>query len=214
MDRRANATACRDYAEEHGALPPGVKINSIRTVGVYPLMNNIIHFKGQKSPKRSRISIPTAVWPTVIAAGFPSIRYQRQGLVLRHQGQNYPFMREDDGTPLTYIDVIIVGVSRHYQQGLSPARRVERGLSPAGRSAPRSRATCRIPACRSRSPRPAASARHNEWITKPSGRPRQGMPGPQADGGAADAGDDHQDAGFAADWSRCTSRCRRARWRR
>lgn len=34
MDRRANATACRDYAEEHGSLPPGVKINSMRTVGV------------------------------------------------------------------------------------------------------------------------------------------------------------------------------------
>jgi hypothetical protein len=35
MDRRANAIACRGYAEEHeGTLPPGVKINSMRTVGV------------------------------------------------------------------------------------------------------------------------------------------------------------------------------------
>jgi len=34
IDRRANATACRDYADEHGALPPGVKISSMRTVGV------------------------------------------------------------------------------------------------------------------------------------------------------------------------------------
>lgn len=35
MDRRANAVACRDYAEENnGTLPPGVKINSMRTVGV------------------------------------------------------------------------------------------------------------------------------------------------------------------------------------
>ena len=34
MDRRANATACRDFAEENGSLPPGVKINSTRTVGV------------------------------------------------------------------------------------------------------------------------------------------------------------------------------------
>ena len=34
MDRRANSTACRDFAEEHGSLPPGVKLNSIRTVGV------------------------------------------------------------------------------------------------------------------------------------------------------------------------------------
>ena len=34
MDRRANSTACREFAEEHGSLPPGVKLNSTRTVGV------------------------------------------------------------------------------------------------------------------------------------------------------------------------------------
>jgi hypothetical protein len=35
MDRRANLTACRDYAQANdGMLPPGVKINSWRTVGV------------------------------------------------------------------------------------------------------------------------------------------------------------------------------------
>lgn len=34
MERRANATAVRDYAEKHGALPPGVKLSTLRTVGV------------------------------------------------------------------------------------------------------------------------------------------------------------------------------------
>lgn len=34
MDRKANSTACREFAEEHGSLPPGVKLNSTRTVGV------------------------------------------------------------------------------------------------------------------------------------------------------------------------------------
>lgn len=35
MDRRANSTACIEFAESHdGKLPPGVKINSRRTVGV------------------------------------------------------------------------------------------------------------------------------------------------------------------------------------
>jgi hypothetical protein len=34
LDRRPNATACRDHAEEYGTLPPGVKIHSTRTVGV------------------------------------------------------------------------------------------------------------------------------------------------------------------------------------
>lgn len=35
LDRRANTPACRDFAEQNGgALPPGVKITSIATVGV------------------------------------------------------------------------------------------------------------------------------------------------------------------------------------
>ena len=35
MDRKANATACNEYAEEHdGVLPPGVRINRERKIGV------------------------------------------------------------------------------------------------------------------------------------------------------------------------------------
>lgn len=35
LDRKANAVACREYAEQHdGILPPGVKLTSTRTVGV------------------------------------------------------------------------------------------------------------------------------------------------------------------------------------
>jgi len=34
LDRKANATACRGYAEEHKNLPPGVNMSAIRTVGV------------------------------------------------------------------------------------------------------------------------------------------------------------------------------------
>jgi hypothetical protein len=34
LDRKANSTACISYANEHGTLPPGVTINSIRTISV------------------------------------------------------------------------------------------------------------------------------------------------------------------------------------
>ena len=34
MDRRANSTACREFAEENGELPPGVKLTVNRTIGV------------------------------------------------------------------------------------------------------------------------------------------------------------------------------------
>lgn len=34
IDRRANATAVREYAETNKSLPPGVNLSTIRTVGV------------------------------------------------------------------------------------------------------------------------------------------------------------------------------------
>lgn len=34
LERRANATACREYAEQHGHLPPGVKLNVLRSARV------------------------------------------------------------------------------------------------------------------------------------------------------------------------------------
>jgi len=34
MERRAASIPCRTWAEEHGQLPPGVKINSVRGIGV------------------------------------------------------------------------------------------------------------------------------------------------------------------------------------
>jgi hypothetical protein len=34
LDRKANATACRDYAAEHQNLPPGVNMSAVKTVGV------------------------------------------------------------------------------------------------------------------------------------------------------------------------------------
>src|ERR1035437_5318655 len=34
LDRKANATACRGYAEEHKTLPPGVNMSAVKTVGV------------------------------------------------------------------------------------------------------------------------------------------------------------------------------------
>lgn len=34
MERRASKVACRAFLEEHGELPPGVKLNTVRSVGV------------------------------------------------------------------------------------------------------------------------------------------------------------------------------------
>jgi hypothetical protein len=34
LDKRANASACRDFVTEHKSLPPGVNLNALKTVGV------------------------------------------------------------------------------------------------------------------------------------------------------------------------------------
>lgn len=34
LDRKANATACRDFVAETGSQPPGVNMSAIRTLGV------------------------------------------------------------------------------------------------------------------------------------------------------------------------------------
>jgi hypothetical protein len=34
LDRRPNSTACREFNNKHGMLPPGVKLNTIRYVNV------------------------------------------------------------------------------------------------------------------------------------------------------------------------------------
>lgn len=34
LERRANAKSAREFAEANGTLPPGVKLNTIRTIGV------------------------------------------------------------------------------------------------------------------------------------------------------------------------------------
>lgn len=34
LDRKANVTACKDHVKEKGALPPGVNLSAIETIGV------------------------------------------------------------------------------------------------------------------------------------------------------------------------------------
>lgn len=48
-----------------------------------------------------------------IAPSFPSIRYKGKFWNLMLGGTAYPFKRDDDGTPLSYIDAVIVGVNSH-----------------------------------------------------------------------------------------------------
>jgi hypothetical protein len=45
--------------------------------------------------------------------GFSSIGIKGQRWSLRHQGESYPFLRDDDNSPLTYLDVVILEDNPH-----------------------------------------------------------------------------------------------------
>jgi hypothetical protein len=46
-----------------------------------------------------------------LLGGFSSINYRGKIWSLRHRGENHVIVREDDGTPATYLDVIVVGAA-------------------------------------------------------------------------------------------------------
>ena len=103
-----------------------------------------------------------------ISSGFSSIRYKGKIWSLNHGGKSYPFLRPDDGTPLSYIDVVIVAVgpiSRIYfgQEAWSedsagaPLCSAIDGIAPdPGVSMPQAK-TCAV-------------CPNNVWLTKTDGR--------------------------------------------
>lgn len=111
---------------------------------------------------------PTQGLADGIAAGFSSIRYRGKQWTLNHGGSTYQFKRLDDGSPLTYIDFIILGIS----PGLSKAYFGDEPWTEESASAP----VCAslkgdvpdpgVPIPQSKS---CGMCSHNEWITKPDG---------------------------------------------
>lgn len=45
-----------------------------------------------------------------VSSGFSSIRYKGKVWTLQFAGEQYPFKRDDDDSPLTYIDLIVLGI--------------------------------------------------------------------------------------------------------
>lgn len=126
-------------------------------------MNNLSQFKVAKAFKHLD---PSKGIAGGITAGFSSIRYKGKVLALQHAGKLYPFQRDDDGSPLTYIDLIILGtnenVSKVYfgdwneDNASGPICASLKGDVPdPGVSIPQAKACGICP--------------NNEWITKPGG---------------------------------------------
>jgi len=72
-------------------------------------MSELIPFKrGQVAKAFEGIDHGPALGEAVLEGGFSSVRYRGKQWSLQHAGHNYPFLRPDDGTPLSYLDLIIV----------------------------------------------------------------------------------------------------------
>jgi len=72
-------------------------------------MSSLIPFKrGQVAKALAGIDHGPALGEAVQEGGFSSIRYRGKQWALQHAGHSHPFRRPDDGTPLTYLDLIII----------------------------------------------------------------------------------------------------------
>lgn len=104
-----------------------------------------------------------------IIGGFPTINYRGKTWSLKFRGEKYPFLRSDDGTPLSYLDVIILGsspfVSKSYytpgewneDSSGAPLCTSIRGDAPD-------------PGCPEPQSNSCATCPHNEWKTLRTGR--------------------------------------------
>jgi hypothetical protein len=103
-----------------------------------------------------------------IAAGFSTIRYRGKMWSLNHAGKNYPFKRLDDGSPLTYIDIIILGISAGLSKTyFGPDEWTEESSNaPICASLKGDVPDPGVPEPQSRS---CGICSHNEFITKPNG---------------------------------------------
>lgn len=103
-----------------------------------------------------------------ILGGFSSLTYRGKIWKLRHAGETYTFTREDDGTPIPYIDVVILNRSPYLSQVYYA------GAFEEDRNDPPDCASLRgdvpDPGVPSPQSETCAMCSHFQWITKPDGR--------------------------------------------
>lgn len=127
-------------------------------------MNNVI-----KISKAFKHLDPSQGLAGGISSGFSSIRYRGKAWSLQHGGKQYPFRRDDDGTPLSYIDVIILGSSPNLSKvyfGNSGEWSEDSASGPICASLKGDVPDPGVPMKQAKS---CGICPHNEWITKPGG---------------------------------------------
>jgi hypothetical protein len=103
-----------------------------------------------------------------ISSGFSSLRYRGKQWTLQHGGKSYSFRRDDDGTPLSYVDVVILGIS----PGLSKAYFGQETWTEDSATGPicySLKGDVPDPGVPIQQAKSCGICSHNEWITKPGG---------------------------------------------
>jgi len=132
-------------------------------------MSELIPFKrGQIAKVFQGMDAGPALGEHIQTGGFSSVRYRGKRWSLQHAGHNYPFVRPDDGSPLTFLDLIVIAqqpnVSKAYFPGdfdedsaSGPVCTSVRGDKPDPGVSVKQSETC-------------ASCKHFGWTTLPNGR--------------------------------------------
>jgi hypothetical protein len=113
-----------------------------------------------------------------IGQGYGVIGYKGKNWTLRYDGVVYPFVRADDGSPMNYIDAIILRAAPHKSKSFYPSKEEGGGYSPEASEGKR-------PTCASLdSIKPdddvlvkqndnCMLCKRNEWKTMPNGKKGQ-----------------------------------------
>lgn len=77
-------------------------------------MNNLVAFDFKASRPSAQFTVldPSESLSEGIGGGYPIIGYKGKTWTLRHRGESHLFVRADDGSPISYIDVVILRASK------------------------------------------------------------------------------------------------------
>jgi hypothetical protein len=131
-------------------------------------MSNLVPFKGQKIAKAFQGIDRGPALGANLQSGFSSIRMRGKRWSLQHAGHSYPFVRPDDGSPLTYLDLIIVGEQPKTSKAYFPGDFDEDNAS--GPTCASVRGDVPDPGVPIPQSKTCASCKHNQWTTLPTGR--------------------------------------------
>jgi hypothetical protein len=131
-------------------------------------MSELVPWKGQQIAKAfAGIAPGPSLGENVEGLGFSSVRYRGKQWSLQHAGHNYPFVRADDGSPLTFLDMVIIAQQPKISKAYFPGDFTEDSAS--GPICTSLRGDVPDPGVSIKQSANCGTCKQNQWSTRPNG---------------------------------------------